>query len=84
VRLAFAEALAQAGGQACIPFPLPRGRGGDLEDGLTPLLNTLLFHSGRVKERRSLSYKKSSSSPLRERGIMGARVLAIGLKKLKS
>jgi len=54
---------------------LPRGRGGDLEEGLAPLLNALLFNSGRVKERRSLSYQKSFRSPLRERGIIGVRVL---------
>jgi len=56
---------------------LARGRGGDLKEGLAPLLNppeaghlTL----GRVKERLCLSYQKSSPSPLRERGIMGVRV----------
>jgi len=79
-----ASRLAQAGGQACIPFPLARGRGGDLKEGLAPLLNALLFHSGRVKERLRLSYRKSSPSPLRETGIMGVRVLVIGLKSLKS
>jgi len=63
---------------------LTRGRGGDLEEGLAPLLNALLFHSGRVKERRNLSYPKSSLSSLRERGIMGVRVLVIGLKRPKS
>jgi len=48
---------------------LPRGRGGDLEEGLTPLLNALLFHSGRVKERRSLSCPKSF--PLSLEGVSG-------------
>ena len=37
----------------------------------------------RVKERRGLSYQKSSPSPSRERGIMGVRVLVIGLKSLE-
>jgi len=58
------------GGQVCIPFPLPRGRGGDLDEGLAPLLNTLFFHSGRVKERLRLSYPKLSPSPLRERACL--------------
>jgi len=42
------------------------------------------FTLRRVKERRSLSYQKSSPSPLRERGKMGVRVLVIGLKSPKS
>jgi len=55
----------------CIPFPLARGRGGDLKEGLALLLNTLLFYSGRVRERLRFSYQKSSPSPLRERGVWG-------------
>ena len=27
----------------CVPFPLTRGRGGDLKEGLAPLFNALLF-----------------------------------------
>jgi len=63
---------------------LPRGRGRDLKEGLAPLLNALYFTLRRVKERRSLSYQKSSPSPLRERGIMGVRVLVTGLKSPKT
>jgi len=50
---------------------LPRGRGGDLEEGLAPLLNALLFNSGRVKERRSLSYPKTSPLSLEGEGDRG-------------
>jgi len=62
---------------------LPRGSGGDFDEGLAPLLNALLFYSGRVKERRSLSYPKSSSSPLRERRIMGGEGVSDWAEKPK-
>jgi hypothetical protein len=54
------------------------------ERGANAPLNTLLFYSGRVKERLRLSYQKSSPFLLREMRRIGVRVLVIRLKSPKS
>ena len=60
------------------------GKGGDLEKGLAPLLNALLFYSEESQREALPLLPKISPSPLRERGRQGVRVLVIGLKSPKS